>query len=91
MSVPVNNNFGILLAEKRKREKNTIPLSDVAKDTGIARRTLYAWQSNRVDRFDGDVIEKLCNYFEVGLPDLLELVPPELPQPKQPKQKTARK
>jgi transcriptional regulator with XRE-family HTH domain len=82
MSVPVNNNFGILLAEKRKREKSTIPLSDVAKKTGIARRTLYAWQSNKVDRFDGDVIERLCEYFGVPLSALLEYIPSDPPKTK---------
>lgn len=75
MNVPVKNKFGILLAEKRILEKDSIPLSQVAKDTGIARRTLYAWLSNKVDRFDADVIDKLCQYFDVGLGDLLEYVP----------------
>lgn len=75
MNVPVKNKFGILLAEKRILEKDSIPLSQVAKDTGIARRTLYAWLSNKVDRFDADVIDKLCQYFNVGLGDLLEYVP----------------
>ena len=75
MSVPVNNKFGILLAEKRMKEKRNIPLTEVAKDTGIARRTLYAWQNNNIDRFDTDVIEKLCQYFGVKLSDLLEYIP----------------
>lgn len=75
MVVPVKNKFGILLAEKRIQEKDAIPLSQVAKDTGIARRTLYAWLSNKVDRFDAEVIDKLCQYFDVGLGDLLEYVP----------------
>ncbi len=87
MSVPVNNKFGILLAEKRMKEKRNIPLTEVAKDTGIARRTLYAWQNNNIDRFDTDVIEKLCQYFGVKLSDLLEYIPADDPQPKQ---KTAR-
>jgi putative transcriptional regulator len=87
MSVPVNNKFGILLAEKRMKEKRNIPLTEVAKDTGIARRTLYAWQNNNIDRFDTDVIEKLCQYFGVNLSDLLEYIPADDP----PKQKTARK
>jgi putative transcriptional regulator len=87
MSVPVNNKFGILLAEKRMKEKRNIPLTEVSKDTGIARRTLYAWQNNNIDRFDTDVIEKLCQYFGVNLSDLLEYIPSDDP----PKQKTARK
>jgi DNA-binding Xre family transcriptional regulator len=87
MSMPVNNKFGILLAEKRMKEKRNIPLTEVAKTTGIARRTLYAWQNNNIDRFDTDVIEKLCQYFGVRLSDLLEYIPVEDP----PKKKNARK
>jgi putative transcriptional regulator len=86
--MPVNNKFGVLLAEKRAREKRAIPLLEVSKETGIARRTLYAWQKNTVDRFDTGVIEALCQYFGVPLSDLLEYVPPDN---KQSKTKTARK
>jgi putative transcriptional regulator len=75
MNAPVNNNFGLLLAEKQKREDRFVPLLEVSKETGIARRTLYAWANNTVTRFDGDVIEKLCSYFGVGLSDLLEYIP----------------
>lgn len=82
MSVPVYNNFGILLAEKRKREKRNIPIMEVSKKTGIARRTLYAWQSNRVDRFDSEIITALCRYFGVGISDLLELVHSDTSEPK---------
>ena len=89
MSVPINNKFGVLLAEKRAKEKHNISLADVADEINVSRKTLYAWQNNTVDRFDAKVIEKLCQYFGVGLSDLLELVPsdPTL----QSKQKTARK
>jgi putative transcriptional regulator len=85
MRVPINNNFGVLLAQKRAKEKKNISLSEVAKETGISRPTLVAWQNNTVTRFDLPVIEGLCQYFNVNLSDLLEYIPPE------PKQKTARK
>ena len=77
MFVPVNNKFGLLLAEKRMNEKRPIPLAEIAKDTKISRKTLYAWQNNVVDRFDVKVIEALCNYFGVPLSGLLEYVPPD--------------
>lgn len=84
MNVPINNKFGILLAQKRMNEKRNISLSEVAKETGISRPTLVAWANNTVTRFDLSVIEGLCQYFEVNLSDLLEYIPPE-------KTKTARK
>ena len=75
MNVPINNKFGVLLAEKRMREKNRIPLSEVAQKTGITRPTLVAWQTNTVTRFDLAVIEALCEYFNVPLSELLEYIP----------------
>jgi putative transcriptional regulator len=83
MNVPINNKFGVLLAEKRASEKKNISLSEVAVKTGISRPTLVAWQNNTVTRFDLSVIEGLCGYFNVTLSDLLEYIPP--------KQKTAHK
>jgi len=83
MFVPVNNKFGVLLANKRIQEKRPISLAEIAGDTKISRKTLYAWQNNKVDRFDVKVIEALCGYFGVPLSDLLEYIPPELSQPKQ--------
>jgi len=77
--MPVNNKFGVLLVKKGEKKKQAIPLLEVSKQTGIARRTLYAWQKNVVDRFDTSIIEALCNYFGVSLSDLLEYVPPEHP------------
>lgn len=77
MDVPINNNFGILLAKKRQEEKRNISLSEVAEKTGISRPTLVAWQSNTVTRFDLPVIEALCEYFGVSLSELLEYIPPQ--------------
>jgi len=77
MSMPVNNRFGLLLAEKRMKEKRNISLAEIADETSISRKTLYAWQNNTVDRFDVKVIEALCQYFGVSLADLLEYIPPE--------------
>ena len=77
MNVPINNKFGVLLAEKRAKAKRNISLSEVAKETGISRPTLVAWANNTVTRFDLSVIEGLCQYFEVNLSGLLEYIPPE--------------
>jgi putative transcriptional regulator len=77
MRVPINNNFGVLLAQKRAKAKKNISLSEVAKETGITRPTLVAWQNNTVTRFDVSVIEALCQYFNVSMSELLEYIPPE--------------
>ena len=84
MNVPIRNNFARLLEEKSRKEGRFIPLSEVANAAKIARKTLYKWERNEVEEFNGDVVEKLLKYFGVEISDLLVLVPPE-------KQKTARK
>ena len=88
----VNNRFAIMLAEKRVKERRNISLQEVAEKTGIARKTLYAWENNTVTRFDVSVIDAICKYFGVKPGDLFEYVE-NSPEPKQlkTKKKTARK
>ena len=74
MTVTINNRFGILLAEKRMKEKRNIPLSEVAETTGLPAKTLFAWQNNAVSRFDVHVINAICKYFAVQPGDLFEYV-----------------
>jgi len=86
--VAVNNKFGVLLAQKRAQEKRNISLSEVAKVTGVARRTLYAWQNNKTQRFDAPVINALSHYFELrDIGELLEYID----DPPAPKKKKASK
>ena len=70
----INNRFGILLAEKRMREKRRIAISEVAKETGVARQSLQAWENNTVSRFDVSVIDALCRYFDIQPGELFEYV-----------------
>lgn len=79
----INNRFGILLAEKRIKEKRRIAISEVAKETGIARQTLQAWENNTVTRFDVPVMDALCRYFGVKPGDLFEFIDENLPTPNQ--------
>jgi putative transcriptional regulator len=72
MSVTVNNRFGILLAEKRIKERRNISLAEISDEIGISRKTLYAWENNTVTRFDVPVIDALCKYFGVNPGDLFE-------------------
>lgn len=73
--MPVNNKFGVLLAEKSMQEKRRIPLTEVASATTISYPTLLAWASNRVTRYDVSVIDALARYFHVrDIGELLEYV-----------------
>jgi transcriptional regulator with XRE-family HTH domain len=73
MSVPTRNHFAKLLEEKSRREGRYITLSEVSRETGVYRKTLYQWDRNEVKQYDTSVIDKLAQYFgikEIG--DLLE-------------------
>lgn len=82
MNVTVNNRFGILLAEKQKKERRNISLSEVAEVTGVSRQALYKWENNKVNRFDVPVINALCHYFGVNPGDLFEYIEDEKPAKK---------
>lgn len=75
MNVAINNRFAVLLAQKQIAERRNIPLAEVSENTGISRRALYAWENNKVNRFDVPVIDALCKYFGVNPGDLFEYVP----------------
>ena len=86
MNVPISNNFSVLLQKKQDVESRFIPLSEVAHATGIHRKTLYQWDKNIVTRFDTEIVDRLCRYFGVTLPELLNhTIPDEKPTPKKKK------
>jgi putative transcriptional regulator len=70
----VNNRFAVLLAEKQIKERRNISLQEVAKKTGVSRKTLYAWENNRVNRFDVPVIDALCTYFDIEAGELIQFI-----------------
>lgn len=51
-----------------------IKVSDLARETGIARAVLDRWYHDRVSSFDRDVLSRLCDYLRVGPADLLQIV-----------------
>lgn len=63
-----------LLADKAFRERRVIPLTEVAKDTGINRMTLSKIANHPGATTVTDNLDKLCRYFGCGLGDLAEYV-----------------
>lgn len=51
-----------------------LKISDVAKATGINRGTITRLYKETFTRLDADVLEKLCEYLECDVCDLLEYV-----------------
>ncbi|MGC4120091.1 MAG: helix-turn-helix transcriptional regulator [Myxococcales bacterium] len=47
-------------------------MSRLSDETGINRRTLAVLAENKMARYDSDVLERLCAYFQCQPGDLLE-------------------
>ena len=67
--------FANLLGERK------LKISDVARDTGINRGTLTRLYYETTERIELEVLDQLCDYFKIDLPQFLEKVsPPQLPE-----------
>lgn len=73
--------FKVLLAEKEVRERRTLTLSDVAKETGISIYTVTGFANNTLREFPRDAITKLCAFFGCTTGDLLEYSPEDIRTP----------
>lgn len=58
--------FARLLGERK------LKISDVARDTGINRGTLTRLYYETAERIELEVLDQLCTYFSIDLPDLIE-------------------
>lgn len=58
--------FARLLGERK------LKIADVARDTGINRGTLTRLYYETAERVEMDVLDKLCDYFGIDLPELLQ-------------------
>ena len=63
--------FARLLGERK------LKISDVCRATGINRGTLTRLYYETTERFEVDVLDQLCTYFECPIEVLLEHVPSE--------------
>lgn len=69
----LRSNVKVLIAQKSQRENRRISLRGLAAELGISTYTLYALADNKLSEYPKDVLEKLCNYFECSIGDLLTL------------------
>lgn len=63
--------FARLLGERK------LKISDVARETGINRGTLTRMYYETAERIELEVLDQLCSYFQIDLPELLERIPQE--------------
>ncbi len=63
----VDNNLAILMAKRLEK------ITTVSKNTGISRTTLTSIYFKRCKSIANDTLEKLCEYFECDIGDLIEI------------------
>ncbi len=69
----LKNNFEALLHKKYGVAGGArLPRQEqIAADTGLSQSTISMWMNDKVTRFDRDVIERLCDFFDCDVGDLL--------------------
>jgi transcriptional regulator with XRE-family HTH domain len=70
-----------LRLEYQKRQGRNVPISEVARLTGLDRKAITRLEENSTERYDGDVLAKLCEFYGVGVCDLLEFNPEDMRMP----------
>ena len=64
-----------LMAEKEFQRQKRLTIEEVAAGSGVHRVTLSKMLNQFGYRVSLDVIERLCQYFAVGIGELLSVVP----------------
>ena len=69
--IMIRCHFARLLGERK------LKISDVARETGINRGTLTRMYYETAERIELEVLDQLCSYFQIDLPELLERITQE--------------
>jgi DNA-binding Xre family transcriptional regulator len=68
----ITSRFKTLLAGKEIRERKTITLRDVSRETGVSIYTITGFANNTLKEIPVDALMALCKYLECTTGDLLE-------------------
>ncbi len=52
-------------------ENKGISQNQLAKDTGISVETIRNFKNNKTTRISFDILEKICNYLDCGVEDVM--------------------
>jgi DNA-binding Xre family transcriptional regulator len=67
----VRNRLRELIQERERKINRRIKQHDLAKFAGVTDHTIINWIRNDVTKYDGHIIERLCEYFDCNIEDLL--------------------
>ena len=65
--------FKVLLAEKEMRERRTISLREVVRETGVPISTVQGLANNTLREIPAEGVVALCRYLDCAVGDLLQL------------------
>lgn len=72
----LRSNIEVLIARKNQepdRAGRRVSLRSLAKELDISKYTIYAFANNTLDEYPRPMLEKLCNYFECDIGDLMSM------------------
>ena len=67
----IYNKLKVLIAEKEIKENRRLSYRTISEETGISLSILTSYATQKTNRFDGQTLERLCNYFVCQPGDLL--------------------
>ena len=71
-----------LIQRKQAQEKRLIPQYEIAARLGISVNTLKKWIRQDVKMYDGEIVQKVCDYFGVqDIEDIFYLEEVDEPEP----------
>ena len=63
------------IADLEFQERRRVPLQEIAEATGLNRMTLSKLVNQHGANVQTDVVDKLCNYFQCRVEELVEHIP----------------
>jgi transcriptional regulator with XRE-family HTH domain len=69
----VRNRLLILMTEKERQLGRRITRKEIAEAIDVSQHTIASWLRNDLNKFEAHMIERLCNYFQCEIWDLLVL------------------
>lgn len=67
----VRNRLLELIQARERKIGRRVKQHDIAQFVGVADHTIINWIRNETTRFDALIIERLCDYFDCEIADLL--------------------
>jgi DNA-binding Xre family transcriptional regulator len=67
----VRNRLLELIQEREREMRRRVKQHDIAQFVGVSDHTIINWIRNETTKFDGHIIERLCDYFKCDIADLL--------------------